>query len=206
MKKFLSLAAIALLCTVIPPRPCFAQTAIQSQTVQGNYITTGAQIGVNVDPIVATAIFDFSATGTYFVNNIPTNIQLLGIGGPNGSGTYSGIAEIPIQGFSVQCMPYNATLAAAPPPTYPYTTETDGIGGGTLTFEEIKQTTGAAVVIGSLVLPPSPHGGPYVDYATVALAKPYIPTAGSMITANITAISGSVINQYSICYMNVTLQ
>jgi hypothetical protein len=203
MKNLLSITALAL---ALLPTVGEAQTPIQSQSFPGNYILSGAQISTNVDPSFTVASLSFNALGGQYSFNIPTNISLIGIGGPNGGGTYSGVAEIPIYGFSVQCLPYNSTIATLAPPGYPYNPETTGIGGGTIQFAEVKQTSGAAVVIGNLVLPPSPHGGPYVDAAVLRLPAAYIPTLGSFITANITVLSGSVSDQYQSCYINAQLE
>ena len=206
MKK---LSAFLALVLGILPVVVSADTCQHTATTSGNTLNQGAVEASNLNPAF-TGYFppmSFQALETSnFVFTILTNLSLLGALVNPGINS-SGYAAIPISGFSIQCAPYNATLATAGGAGYPYNVETTGIGGGTVTFTEFKPTTGAGVVVGTLVLPPSPHGGPYINYATSTLTTPYIPTLGSTIDARVTALSGSVASatQYADCTTTAVL-
>jgi hypothetical protein len=210
----LRIALLASLLTVLPTVG-MAQTPVQVITTQGNYNYTGSLTATNLNPlftyIQAGGLgINFSA-GTptaQFTFVIPNAQQLVGIGGPNNAqGTYSGIAEIQISGFSVDCVNYNPTMAAAAPGFYgyyPYVTETNGIAGGTVTVEEVPPT-GVPIIIGSVIFPTSPHGGPYVNMASVTLPAVYTPTLGSSITAWVSAVNPTPTEAYSDCSIQAIL-
>lgn len=212
MKKLLSVAALALLCTVVPPTPGFADPA-QSTTVTGNTINQGAVTAYNLNPAfvgfsgTTGTIQAFTAAGLSngpFLFNLSTD-QSFNALLQNPPLNTTGDAKILIRGFSVACAPYNPVIAAAPPGNYPYVTETNGIAGGTITVEEFK-LVGAVVTVGTLVLPTSPHGGPYVDTATSVLPAPYTPTAGSVFTAFVSAFNPTPSQGYQNCNVTAVLQ
>jgi hypothetical protein len=186
-----------------------ADTCQHTVASTGNTITTGSVEASNLNPVFANvglasgpfAFISGESSGTAFYWTMATNLVLQGtvVNTFNGS---TGFAGIPIGGFSVECQPYNANFIGVG--GYQYTTETNGIAGGTITFSEYKPT-GAAVVIGTLVLPTSPHGGPYVNTATSVLANPYTPTSGSIIGAQVTTLNTTPTNGYSGCQVTTNL-
>jgi hypothetical protein len=117
----------------------------------------------------------------------------------------------PITGFSMVCLPYsNANLDIVTGLTnYPYTLDiSGGIGGGIVTIEEFEPNYGTAnppVVIATLSFPSSPHNGPYINYASVALGSPYVTTPGSTITAWVTSITAGPPQSYTGCVVTATI-
>jgi hypothetical protein len=209
-------ALFASLLTALPTVG-MAQTPVQVITTQGNSNYTGSLTATNLNPLFTLTSpgnsplgINFSAGNTTVQFNyvMPNAQQLVGIGGPNNAqGTYSGIAEIQISGFSVDCVNYNPTMAAAAPGfygNYPYVTETNGIAGGTVTVEEVPPT-GVPIIIGSVIFPTSPHGGPYVNMASVTLPAVYTPTLGSSLTAWVSAVDPTPTEAYSDCSIQAIL-
>jgi hypothetical protein len=190
--------AIDISCSYVP--------VAQFVTTTGNSANTGAITATNLNPyfISSATPFTFSpdTVGTVLNYTIQTNLSLLGAI-VNPSANVTGFATIGITGFSIQCVPYNSALLTIP--SYPYTAETNGIAGGTVTFHEYKPT-GAAVVVGTLVLPTSPHGGPYINTVSTRLSSPYIPTAGSTFDAALTSANPTPSNYYQGCTLQATLQ
>lgn len=200
MKKLLTLATLALV--LFPIAAEAAAGAVVGDIVE-NPTFTGFVTATNLNPFFFSINGDFnfvaSAPSTIqYAFRLNTNLQLLGIGNS------SGVSEIPILGFTLQCAPYNPVIAAVQPGDYPYFTKTNGIAGGTVTFHEYK-LTGAIVTVGTIVLPTSPHGGPYVNSVTSTLATPYIPTFGSTFDAQVTTIDPTPSQGYSICGVQATL-
>jgi hypothetical protein len=201
MKNLLSIATLVL---ALLPTVGEAQTPIQATNTVGNSINNGAQISTNTYPILTVYYGLNPGDQEPFGYYMPTNQFLTGIGGPGATGTYSGLAEIAMFGFSIECIPYNPTLAATPPGYYPYTTETNGVAGFTVTIAEAK-LTGPLVTIGTLVLPTSPHGGPYVNTATVTLPVSYVPTLGSNILVWVSAFNTTPTEFYQGCSVQAIL-
>jgi hypothetical protein len=209
MRNLISLAALTL---ALLPTAVVADTVQNNSTYVGNAAYTGSLTASNLNPVFFT---DQTGGATYmsFGTNpstspyefvIFTNPSLQGavVNKPINS---TGWATLSIYGFAIQCAGYNATLAATPPGYYPYTTETNGIAGGVITFHEYK-ATGAAITIGTLALPSSPHGGPYINYASSTLATPYIPTFGSVLDVVVTTINPGPSQGYQYCVVTPTLQ
>lgn len=207
--KLISVAALTVLAVAM-----MADTCQNTGTTVGNTANTGAQTASNLNPqftYIGTTTSGYFGFGSApfptnpLAYNIQTNQSLQGAL-VNPGVTSTGFALLPIYGFSIQCIPYNSTLATTPPgPNYPYTVETNGIAGGTVTVTEYK-LIGAGVNVGTVVLPTSPHGGPYVDMATSTLAAAYTPTAGSTFSAYITTNNATPTNGYTGCIVTTILQ
>lgn len=206
MKKLASLIlALGLTASsVLADEPC------QKTTTTGNTAFTGFVTATNLNPafeyLSGSGPFNFFAGGSStqaFSYLLSTNIRLEGTA-VNTIGASPTFALAQIYGFSVQCAPYNPVLAATPPYNYPYTTETNGVSGGTITVHEYK-LVGSTSTVGTVVLPNSPHGGPYVNTATSTLLAPYTPTSGSMFDAQVTA-EGSDSQYYQFCVVTAVLQ
>lgn len=122
-----------------------------------------------------------------------------------------GSVGFPITGFSIVCIPYNnANLDIVTGfSNYPYTLDTSGgIGGGTVTIAEFLPSYGSNpphVTISTLSLPNSPHGGPYINYASTVLGTPYVTTPGSTITAWVTTINAGPPQSYQGCVVTATI-
>lgn len=99
------------------------------------------------------------------------------------SGTYTGPGALPV-GFvighvNVTGAAYNTTDATAG--NIPYTPlNSDGLGGGTITFGIINATNffASPLVLGTVVLPTSPQGGPWVTSVTSTVSSPYTVLPG----------------------------
>jgi hypothetical protein len=115
------------------------------------------------------------------------------------SGTFN---VYPILGFSMVCVPYNTTAIGTT--NYPYVTEDNGISGGTVTIIETKSNNTTATV-DTFTMPDSPHGGPYINYASSHLGSPYIATAGSTFSAYISALSGASDQGWASCVVSTQL-
>src|ERR1700729_2413631 len=206
MKKFISIAALTVLAITM-----MADTSQTTGTTVGNTANTGAHTASNLNPEflgqnpgAPTPEFSFNSTEQIipFQFTINTDQALLGVVVNSNSGS-TGYAALPIYGFSLSCAPYNATLVGGS--GYPYTAETNGIAGGTVTVTEYKPT-GAAVNLGTLVLPTSPRGGPYINTAKSSLPAAYTPTAGSVLSAWVSVVNPTPTNYYQYCAVNAVLQ
>jgi hypothetical protein len=205
----LQIALLASLLTVLPVASA-ADTVQNTNTYVGNASYTGSLTASNLNPQFygsiggTTNVFAFNAAyAVPFSLILNTNPALLGVI-VNKPVNSTGWAALPIYGFSVQCIAYNPTTAAAAPGDYPYTTETNGISGGTITIQEYKPT-GSPVTVGTLVFPSSPHGGPYISSVSTTLATSYTPTLNSTFTATLSAL-GVASQAYSSCVLTATLQ
>jgi len=205
MKRLLSLAVLTM--ALIPLTPSMADSVQNNSTTVGNGAYTGAFTASNLNPIIPNFSFVYQPGPPIpwqTVNQyIQTNSSLQGVL-VNPGVTSTGNAFTQIYGFSISCVAYNPTTAALSPGSYPYTTETTGIAGGSIFFQEFKPT-GSIVTIGTLTLPNSPHGGPYVSNASVMLATPYTPTYGSTITFGLDT-NPAATQYYSDCSVSFILQ
>ena len=113
-----------------------------------------------------------------------------------------------ITALSVECLAYNTYQTSL---GTVYNTETNGINGGTVTVEEIATNDTAPggvssispTVIGTVVIPTAPHGGPYVNSVTTSLNNDYVPAAGSTITAYISSHSTTASQYWSNCTVSI---
>jgi len=198
----------ALLASILAALPTsIAADPAQSTTVTGNTINQGAVTAYNLNPAFISPFtpnlmaFCNSCGGVNFPFYLQTN-QSLNALLQNPGVTSTGDAKILVRGFNVSCYPFNpANLSAF----YPYNPDTNGIAGGTVTITENK-LVGADVTVGTVVLPSSPHGGPYVNTATSVLAAPYTPTAGSNFAAQITSFNAGPSQGYQDCTVTAVLQ
>lgn len=169
-------------------------------------VTAGAvtmQSGVNLAPVFLAIgnqpVMGFNSSSyanEAFMYEINPVLPL--VGGTIGFG---------ITGFSIVCIPYsNANLGVT---NYPYSIDiSGGIGGGVVQIEEFKPNYGTAtspVVIGTITLPNSAHGGPYINYASTALGASYTTTPGSTITAWVTSINSGPSQFYTGCVVTATI-
>jgi hypothetical protein len=209
MRNLISLAALAL---ALLPTAVVADTVQNTNTYVGNASYTGSLTAQNLNAQFqstggSAGQLDFSTGNSNiypFTNVLWTNPSLLGaiVNKPINS---TGWAALPIYGFAIQCAPYNPVFVTGAS-GYPYTVETNGIAGGTITFHEYKTIAAAGVVVGTLTLPSSPHGGPYINYASSTLAAPYTPTFGSMFDAQVTTINPGPSQGYQFCVATPILQ
>lgn len=207
MKK---LSAFLALTLGILPVSVSADTC-QSNTNSGNTVTQGSVTATNLNPF-----FIGSANGNPTMNFAPGGSQIgafqftlqsnqsFNSSLVNNLANSTGDAKTPIFGFSLSCVPYNTAFIPTPA-SYPYVAETNGIAGGTITIHEYKPT-GAAVIVGTIALPSSAHGGPYVNTAVTRLANPYTPTAGSVFDAVVTTSNAGPNQYYQGCETTVSLQ
>jgi hypothetical protein len=187
-----------------------ADTCQHTVASTGNTITTGSIEATNLNPqflgVSAGAPWINFSGGTTptapFAFEMNTNNVLLGTI-VNQFSNSTGYAAIPISGFTLSCIPFNAAYIPTPA-SYPYTADTNGIGGGILTFAEYKPT-GAAITIGTLSMPNSPHNGPYVNSASVTLNNPYTPTQGSVITVFVSTVNAGFSQGYQQCMATANL-
>jgi hypothetical protein len=200
----LQIALLASLLTVLPVAS--AADPAQSTTVAGNTINLGAVTAYNLNPAFVSPdspnvmAFCNDCGGTTYPFYLQTN-QSLNALLQNPGVNSTGDAKILIIGFNVSCYPFNpANLATF----YPYGPDTNGIAGGTITVTENK-LVGPDVTVGTVVLPSSPHGGPYVNTATSTLAAPYTPTAGSNFAAQITSYDHGPSQGYADCTVTAVL-
>ena len=201
-----SLISIATLTLALLPIASAADPA-QSTTLIGNTINLGAVTAYNLNPAFVSpdtpntmAFCEYCAGVTYpfYLQTNQSLNALLQNPGVNSTGD----AKILIIGFNVSCYAFNpANLSTF----YPYNPDTNGIAGGTITVTENK-LVGPDVTVGTVVLPSSPHGGPYVNTATSTLAAPYTPTAGSNFAALITSYDHGPSQGYLYCTVTAVLQ
>lgn len=201
-----SLISIATLTLALLPIASAADPA-QSTTVTGNTINQGAVTAYNLNPAFVSPsspnlmAFCNSCGGTTYPYYLQTNQSLNALLQNPGKNS-TGDAKILVIGFNVSCYPFNpANLANF----YPYGPDTNGIAGGTITVTENK-LVGPDVTVGTVVLPSSPHGGPYVNTATSTLAAPYTPTAGSTFAAQITSYDTGPSQGYQDCTVTAVLE
>lgn len=92
--------------------------------------------------------------------------------------------------LSVVCLPYNTTDTGGSNTWY-NPLDSTGLGGGTINFAVASSTypITAPHVIGSVVLPSSPQGGPWVSAVTTALGSPYIVGQSDSIVTSVTSTS-----------------
>jgi hypothetical protein len=211
MNKKLSTLLALIFC--LAPLPVMADNPHQAQgvTVKGNNFFQGAVTATNLNPkfeVNAQATqngpFDFvdlTAATIAMVYTMSTNADLVAL--PTTQTNPPTFAALQLTGFEIECSPYNP--AFVPNNAYPYFIESNGIAGGTVTFSEYN-STGPAVVIGTLVMPSSPHNGPYINTAQVTLNSLYTPTSGSIIDAHITSIDAGHSQGYSNCVVTAVLQ
>jgi len=206
MKKLSAL--IALLLGLLPTASfADASEAGQKQTLTGNVALTGSLTAKNLNPVFVNTLssvyntsLNFGGGGSAFNFNIYTNESLLASTlDPNSTS----LSFIQITGFSIQCMPFNPALAGHANYPYPFA-ETNGIGGGTVTVTEYKSDS--VTVVGNLVLPTSPHNGPYINKASVKLNNPYTPTSGSVFNADITVADPVPTMDWGQCVVTALLQ
>jgi len=198
-----SLISIATLTLALLPVASAADTVQNTNTYVGNASYTGSLTASNLNPQFNGSFVFNASYSVPFPLILNTNPALLGVI-VNKPVNSTGWAALPINGFYVQCIAYNPITAAAAFQYYPYTTETNGISGGTITIQEYKPT-GSPVTVGTLVFPSSPHGGPYISSVSTTLATSYTPTLDSTFTATLSAL-GVASQAYSGCVLTATLQ
>jgi hypothetical protein len=158
---------------------------------------TSTLSGVNLAPVfLATGVVPNFSFNSYSYPNTPFLYETNPIIPIVGSNVY------PILGFSIVCVPYNTSVVGNT--NYPYVTEDNGISGGTVTIVETKSNNTTAIV-DTFTMPDSPHGGPYINYATSTLGSPYTATAGSTISAYISALSGASDQGWASCVVTTQL-
>jgi len=204
MNKKLSAFLACILC--LAPLPVMADNPHGQFSTVGNYAFTGYITAINLNPVFMNKVGGTSALSFGFLSSaynyeIETNQSLLALATNPQPGF---LALIGIKGFSISCLPWNPSLVGAPGNPY-NTPETNGVGGGTVTIHEYKPT-GAAVIVGTVVLPTSPHNGPYVNTATSVLHEPYAPTAGSVFDAQVTFADLVPSQAYQQCDVTAVLQ
>lgn len=200
-------AFLALILGVLPVSAMADSTeAGQKATLSGNNAFTGSVTATNLNPVFLAApnlgplSFNSAYVNQPFTYMLQTNQSFLAASVNPGPGI---VALVQITGFAMECTPYNPALIGIM--NYPYIAENTGVGGGTITFTEYK-VVGAPVVIGTLVMPASPHSGPYRNIVDHKLAAPYTLTSQSQVSATVTALSGPVDVQYSGCSMTALTQ
>jgi len=199
MKKYSVLALSTIL--VLAPICSLADNDGQKVTNPTSTAYTGFVTAINLNPAFTgyTPSINFVAGGSgAYTLTLQTNQSL--IAAPITTGTNSFIS---IKGFSIECLPYNPALVGST--GYLYSAESNGVAGGTVTIHEYKPS-GAAVTVGTVVLPTSPHNGPYVNTAVSTLISPYVPTTGSVFDAYVTSFNATPTVQYNNCVVTATLQ
>lgn len=208
-----SLISIATLTLALLPIAAGAQYAVQGTTNNGNFINQGALTSSNANPIFFPVVegegftlnFNIDRPNVPFLFDINTNTNLLGTvtTQSGGSPPVGGPAEISVYGLRMICTPYNAAFVGNG--LYPYNTETDGIFGGVVTIAEFTPA-GVENIIGTITVPNSPHGGPYLNRFVTNLSSAFVPTYGSIISAWISSVNAGPSQGYQGCLTSLYLE
>ena len=216
MKKLSALLAL-LLGLLTGPALAQPGPAVQGVTNNGNFINQGALTASNLNPVFTSVGGSCGNSGDYFcftspeINNpfafnINTNTFLLGTQTNTSNGSpivNNNAAEIVVFGLRVICLPYNANFLTLT--SYPYTAETNGIAGGVVTIAEYPPT-GPSTVVGTVIVPNSPHGGPYLNRFVTTLPTSYVPTYGSVFSAWVSSYNAGPSQAYQECTVSLDLQ
>jgi hypothetical protein len=196
MKKLSAL--LVFLLGLLPTTAAMADTEpCQKNTNTGNVSNVGAVTALNLNPVFTgytpSVSFCSGCGGTSPMTlTMQTDISLKA----EPVLVNSNFAAIQITGFAIQCATINSPI---------YGGETNGVAGGTVTIHEYKPT-GSPVVVGTVVLPSSPHNGPYVNFASSKLNTPYTPTKDSTFDAQITSFNAVPSVAYGLCEISALLQ
>lgn len=156
----------------------------------GNCLQTSTQ-----GQIVGTGTVCAPAGAIYVINvglpfNLTSNVTAYQPGANGGSGVpLPGLVllGLPIKTLGIVCVPNNSADAANP-----YVSPgTNGIGGGTVTIYDYTTGSSAPTTIGTVTLPNSPAGGPYVPNALATLGSPYTVPQGDTIVYTYTSSNAS---------------
>jgi len=199
---------------------CLTTTGAMSQVVGTGSacggvasVTAGTNVtitGTSANPIInasggggGASFFPIMFVGVTF---LPTPLANLSYGNQNNSyQIQEGIpAGMIIGHLNVACAAYNPTDAAASQNEYS-PLDANGLGGATIGVAIVNGSHSVLSpnVIGSVVIPTSPQGGPWVTTVTSAVGTPYTIQAGDSIVADVTATSTSATQWASQCNLNV---
>lgn len=168
----------------------FPDSITLGTSVSGKCVQTGT-LGV-LQPVTCPTP---SSSGVPLTIVEPTGSTISALSNGN-STTYSGPGALPV-GFvighiNVTGAAYNTTDATAG--NLPYTAlNSDGLGGGTITFGIVNATNffASPLVLGTVVLPTSPQGGPWVTSVTTTLGSPYTVLPGDGLVTLTNAVDGT---------------
>lgn len=182
--------------TTLTPGECVQAGVAGALTSTGSACSGGGGGSINFIPLMQ------QGAGTAGIPNLTNSpLQNLPYGGSSQNITSSAPVGMTIGHLNVACASFNAADAVSGHSQYA-PLDANGLGGATVGFGVVNAANSidTPLVIGTVVIPDSPQGGPWVTNVSSVVGSPYTVLAGDTLVLGVSGTSVTATQWATACF------